>query len=508
MKPVLEMRHVEKHFGGVRAIDDFSVTVGEGIVHGLIGPNGAGKTTIFNTVTGLYKPSAGSIHFYDRDITATTPHEAAALGIGRTFQNIRLFANMSVLQNVVMASSMDAQYTLPEALLRLPRYRAREKEIRDKALSLLETVGLQDRANERANCLPYGHQRKLEIARAMALNPKLLLLDEPAAGMNADESQDLVSFIQQIKKRFGITVLMIEHHMDVVTNLCDTVTVLNFGKIISEGTPTQVKNDRAVIDAYLGGGTMMLKIENLKAAYGGIEALKGISIEADEGEIVAVLGANGAGKSTLLKCISSVMKPTAGTIRFMDAPLPSRPYDVVNTGIVHVPEGRQIFAKLTVMENLRVGCSLRNDTAQIKQDFERVFAMFPRLKERETQYGGLLSGGEQQMLAVARGIMARPRLMMLDEPSLGLAPIIVSQIFDIIKEINQQGTSVILVEQNANKALEICNRAYILSVGKVQASGTREQLLSDDTPQQGISGRMKREARTGKEAATWPFIWE
>ncbi len=225
----------------------------------------------------------------------------------------------------------------------------------------------------------------------------------------------------------------------------------------------------------------MLKIENLKAAYGGIEALKGISLEANEGEIVAVLGANGAGKSTLLKCISSAMKPTAGSIRYLDAPIPAKPYDVVKAGLVHVPEGRQIFAKLTVMENLRVGCNLRTDTANIKQDFERVFTMFPRLKERQTQYGGLLSGGEQQMLAVARGIMAHPKLMMLDEPSLGLAPIIVSQIFSIVKEINRQGTTIILVEQNANKALEICDRAYILSVGRVQVSGTRDQLLADDT---------------------------
>lgn len=252
MKPVLEMRHVEKHFGGVRAIDDFSVMLPEGAIHGLIGPNGAGKTTIFNTITGIYKPSAGSIHFFDKDITSVSPHEAAQMGIGRTFQNIRLFGNMSVLQNVVMASSMDATYSMPEALLRLKRFRAIEKQIREKAMDLLRVVGLEDRANERANCLPYGHQRKLEIARAMALNPKLLLLDEPAAGMNADESQDLVDFVRQIKDRFHITVLMIEHHMDVVTNLCDSVTVLNFGKTIAEGTPAQIRSNRAVIDAYLG----------------------------------------------------------------------------------------------------------------------------------------------------------------------------------------------------------------------------------------------------------------
>ena len=201
----------------------------------------------------------------------------------------------------------------------------------------------------------------------------------------------------------------------------------------------------------------------------------------NEGEIVAVLGANGAGKSTLLKCISSTMKPTGGNIEFLGHPVSSKSYNVVESGIVHVPEGRQIFAKLTVMENLKIGCGLRKDHNEIKKDFERVFTLFPRLLEREKQYGGLLSGGEQQMLAVGRGIMAKPKLMMLDEPSLGLAPIIVSQIFEILKEINAQGTSILLVEQNANKALSICSRAYILSVGKVVKSGYKEDLLSDET---------------------------
>ena len=225
----------------------------------------------------------------------------------------------------------------------------------------------------------------------------------------------------------------------------------------------------------------MLKITDLTAGYGGIKALKGISMEVNEGEIVAVLGANGAGKSTLLKCISSVMKPTGGTIEFLGNPIPKRPYDVVESGLVHVPEGRQIFSKLTVMENLKVGCGLRKDTKGIQEDFDRVFELFPRLKEREKQYGGLLSGGEQQMLAVGRGIMARPKLMMLDEPSLGLAPIIVNQIFEIIKEINEQGTSIMLVEQNAKKALKICDRAYVLNVGNVMKSGTRDELLADET---------------------------
>ena len=225
----------------------------------------------------------------------------------------------------------------------------------------------------------------------------------------------------------------------------------------------------------------LLKITDLTAAYGGIQALKGVSLEVNEGEIVAVLGANGAGKSTLLKCISSVMKPTGGTLEFMGKPIPSKPHEVVASGLVQVPEARQIFAKLTVYENLRVGSNLRKDTAGIQKDLERVYAMFPRLKEREKQYGGLLSGGEQQMLAIGRGIMAKPKLMMFDEPSLGLAPAIVQQVFDIIQEINREGTSIMLIEQNAKKALGIFDQAYIMQVGHVAISGKGRDLLADES---------------------------
>jgi branched-chain amino acid transport system ATP-binding protein len=225
----------------------------------------------------------------------------------------------------------------------------------------------------------------------------------------------------------------------------------------------------------------MLKINDVHAAYGGIKALKGVSLEVNEGEVVAVLGSNGAGKSTLLKCISSVVKPTSGNIEFLGKSVPKHPYDVVGTGLVHVPEGRQIFTHLTVIDNLMVGAILRKDTKCIKEDLEKVYTLFPRLKEREHQYGGHLSGGEQQMLAISRGIMARPKLMLLDEPSLGLAPIIVDQFFEIITEINKSGTAIMLVEQNAFKALSICDRAYILSVGLIEKSGTREEILADDT---------------------------
>ena len=224
----------------------------------------------------------------------------------------------------------------------------------------------------------------------------------------------------------------------------------------------------------------ILKVEHLSAAYGGIKAIHDVSITVGEGEIVAVLGANGAGKSTLLKCLSGEHKRSGGTITFRGNPLPTKAYDVVAAGMSIVPEGRQIFYKLTVEENLQIGCCQRTDKEAIEEDFEKVYTMFPRLRERKTQYGGLLSGGEQQMLAIGRGLMARPKLMMLDEPSLGLAPIIVNQIMEILKDVRRQGTTILLIEQNARKALQICDRAYLMSVGNIAMEGTGEQLLADE----------------------------
>ena len=224
----------------------------------------------------------------------------------------------------------------------------------------------------------------------------------------------------------------------------------------------------------------ILKVDNLSAAYGGIQALRGVSLEVQEGEIVSVLGANGAGKSTLLKCISSVMKTTGGTVEFMGKPASKKPYEVVEAGLVQVPEARQIFAKLTVYENLRIGSNFRKDQSGIKEDIERVYSIFPGLKEREKQYGGLLSGGEQQMLAIGRGMMARPKLMMFDEPSLGLAPVIVQQVFEVIKELNKEGLSIMLIEQNAQKALSISDHAYIMQTGRVVMHGTGKELLADE----------------------------
>ena len=223
----------------------------------------------------------------------------------------------------------------------------------------------------------------------------------------------------------------------------------------------------------------LLSVSHVDAYYGGIQALRDVSLRIDEGEIVSVLGANGAGKSTLLKCLSREIRTRRGDITFDGRPLPGKSYGVVEAGMLIVPEGRQIFTKLTVLENLQIGCCLRSDKDSIAHDLERVYAIFPRLKERARQYGGLLSGGEQQMLAIARGLMAKPKLMMLDEPSLGLAPIVVSQIMEILREINRDGTTILLVEQNAKKALAISHRVYLMNVGCVVREGQAADFLAD-----------------------------
>ncbi|WP_443869173.1 ABC transporter ATP-binding protein [Mitsuokella multacida] len=225
----------------------------------------------------------------------------------------------------------------------------------------------------------------------------------------------------------------------------------------------------------------MLKIDNIDVYYGAIHALKGISLEVKEGEIVTLIGANGAGKSTTLRTISGLLKPKTGSITFLGHNIEGvRAHEIVKKGISQVPEGRRVFAEMTVMENLDLGAFVRKDKAGIQQDLKHVFELFPRLEERKNQSAGTLSGGEQQMLAMGRALMSRPKLLLLDEPSMGLAPLLIKEIFNIIVDINKSGTTVLLVEQNANMALSIANRAYVLETGRITLSGSAKELAASE----------------------------
>lgn len=250
--PVLEVTNLSISFGGLRAVDDFSITINQGELYGLIGPNGAGKTTAFNLLTGVYKPNEGIIKLCGEDITGKSTIDINKAGIARTFQNIRLFKDLSVLDNVKVGLHNLNEYSTITSILRLPKYFKVEKEMDAKAMELLKVFDLDGSANLKASQLPYGKQRKLEIARALATNPKLLLLDEPAAGMNPNETKELMDTISFIRKEFNMTILLIEHDMKLVSGICERLTVLNFGRILAEGLTTDVLNNPEVITAYLG----------------------------------------------------------------------------------------------------------------------------------------------------------------------------------------------------------------------------------------------------------------
>ena len=252
MASILDVDSLGIDFGGLQALDDFNIQVNDREIVGLIGPNGAGKTTVFNLITNVYKPSRGNIRLTGSNTRGKAPHEIAQSGIARTFQNIRLFKNLSVLNNVKIALHNGMTYSMLDSVLRLPKYWKEEKAADALALDILSVFDLQDRAEDEASSLPYGAQRRLEIARALATNPKVLLLDEPAAGMNPAETSELMSTIVDIRDKFNIAIILIEHDMSLVMGICERILVLNYGLIIAHGTPHEIKNNPVVIEAYLG----------------------------------------------------------------------------------------------------------------------------------------------------------------------------------------------------------------------------------------------------------------
>lgn len=485
----LEVNQVGIRFGGLQALQNVDLTAEPGTITAVIGPNGAGKTTLLNLISGFYRTQSGNITLGTIDLTNQSSLAIAHAGVTRTFQSTRLFNSLSVLDNLRAARFSRKLGNPLTALVGIGRLRQPEKDL----LELLAFVGYQGNVYLEAANLPFVDRRLVEIARALATSPQVLLLDEPAAGLSSEDKKSLAKLIRRIAST-GIKVILIEHDMELVMSLSDRVLVLDGGQLICAGEPKLVQQDKRVLAAYLGVSDLslprsthpesnpVLQIQNLVSGYGSLQVLDQISLTVNTGELVAVIGANGTGKSTLLKSICGLLQPWSGDVKFAGTDLRKIPaHHMTDQGIVLVPEGRQIFTELSVYDNIRLGAYRRHDQEAIQADIQAVLKRFPRLQERQHQRAGLLSGGEQQMLAIARGLMARPKVLLLDEPSLGLAPKLVSALYETLAELRDEGMTILLVDQMAKLALSVADYAYLLEGGRIIQSGSATEMQQDPT---------------------------
>jgi branched-chain amino acid transport system ATP-binding protein len=485
--------------------------VARGEVLGIIGPNGAGKSTLIGLLGGALVPSAGSVTFDGVDVTKWPASERARRGIGRTYQIPRPFLDMTVRENLLAA-----RFSLHPFDSRVRAHEACDR--------ILERTGLADAAHLSARALPLLRRKRLEVARALALTPKLLLLDEVGAGLVDSEVSELIELIRSLRQDVQ-GIVIIEHVLRVVRECCERLLVINFGRTLAQGTTADVLASDEVAAVYLGtahkrnqlvpgndisgdrlkndrvatpvsnawsalvtqatkpgvsaGINTLLELRDIHAGYGQARVLNGISLSVRAGQTIAILGTNGAGKTTLANVISGAIRPSAGQMRIDGVDVTqAAAHDIARLGLSQCMEGRRIFAPLNVEENLLLAA--RGVSAQERgQRLGHVYALFPDLKQRRGIGGTSLSGGQQQMLAIGRALMSRPRLVLFDEISLGLAPVVMDRLYEALAELRAAGLTMLIVEQDVERALALADEVHVMEHGRFALSGRADDVRRD-----------------------------
>ncbi len=485
--PLLSCQGIVKRFGSFVAVANAEIHTHIGRLQSLIGPNGAGKTTLFNVLSGMYPPEAGTVIFLGERIDGLSPDQIVSRGLARSFQITNPFSGLTVYENLRLGIQAHHPYRF-----NLWYSADRLADVHQETQTLIRFLGLEGLEAAPVSSLSYGGQRLLEIGIALTAKPKALLLDEPLAGLAAAERERVIGLMQLLAKYMAV--LVIEHDIDRVFAFSDNITVMNEGHVVVNGPPDVVRIHPEVQEAYLGSGRKVmvagqkrrpqavghpvLELKNVNTFYGKSHILYDVSLEIRDNEVVALLGRNGAGKSSTLKSITGLARPRHGQIIFNHAEITGlAPEAIARLGIRMVPQGRRLFPNLTVAENLILGSFKRAEDG-VHWDTERIFQDFPRIKERIQVRADVLSGGEQQMVAIARALCGNVKLLLLDEPFEGLSPALTEEVFYCINRLREE-IPILLVEHDLDLALSLADRVYVLDRGQITHTGPAEPLLTD-----------------------------
>jgi branched-chain amino acid transport system ATP-binding protein len=517
---ILEIEDLAYSFGGLKAVNGSTFKIERGGINALIGPNGAGKTTLINVVSGALKAEAGRVRFDGGDITGWPSHRVAGQGLIRTFQISRELAGMTVLENMLVSPPNQSGEGLFNAVFRPGVGHRQDRVLVEEALARLDDFGLYDSRDQYARNLSGGQKRLLELARGVMAEPKLMVLDEPFAGVNPALVELLERHLQTLQKS-GITFLMVEHNLNVVERICDHVVVMAEGRTLATGRLSELRKNQEVITAYLGGaltehphggtatgaevpdvgrGEPIMVATGLTAGYSKVPVVQAVDVAAEPGKIVAIVGPNGAGKSTLLKAMFGLLRNTSGSVTLSGTEIGGWPaFKIARTGMAYVPQVINVFTNMSVVENLEMGGYTLK--AGVAKRVEEVLEIFPDLKTARNKKAGNLSGGQRNMLGMARALMLEPRVVLLDEPTAGLSPAYTGVVWEQIRRVAGLGTAVVVVEQNVDLAIKNADWVYVMVAGRNRLDGPAKVVGKEDLPSIFLGGEVPDHLATGTDGA-------